>query len=178
VIHRDHALRQADSDSVNLGSNPSSPASTSAYISTVTCLFRTLERSETWERKAHVGRTEVGTVRRVVSPLSKYVERIARLSMIGRSVAGERSLHTGEVVGSIPTAPTIRINYLARSARNRAHVSPKISAHNQVYDRASAGTRWTNTAPQMVNQVHERDQARELLITSTILGGALWAKTS
>ena len=37
-----------------------------------------------------------------------------------------RAFHTGEVVGSIPTAPTICINYLALAARNLAHVSPEI----------------------------------------------------
>jgi hypothetical protein len=36
-------------------------------------------------------------------------------------------LHTGEVVGSIPTAPIICINDLAIRASDRAHVSPKKS---------------------------------------------------
>jgi len=36
------------------------------------------------------------------------------------------SLHTGEVVGSIPTAPTISINILALTFCGYAHVSPKI----------------------------------------------------
>src|SRR5260370_19570948 len=34
------------------------------------------------------------------------------------------SLHTGEVVGSIPTAPTIDINILDFVSSYRAHVSP------------------------------------------------------
>jgi hypothetical protein len=34
------------------------------------------------------------------------------------------SLHTGEVVGSIPTAPTIEINTLDFLSFDRAHVSP------------------------------------------------------
>ena len=38
--------------------------------------------------------------------------------------SGERSLHTGEVVGSIPTAPTIGINNLAFISCHCAHVSP------------------------------------------------------
>jgi hypothetical protein len=40
------------------------------------------------------------------------------------SSAGERSLHTGEVVGSIPTASTIGINNLAFISCHCAHVSP------------------------------------------------------
>ena len=40
------------------------------------------------------------------------------------SSAGRRSLHTREIVGSIPTAPTRYINNLAQYAFNRAHVSP------------------------------------------------------
>jgi hypothetical protein len=36
----------------------------------------------------------------------------------------ERSLHTGEVVGSIPTAPTSNIKDLTRSVLESAHVSP------------------------------------------------------
>jgi hypothetical protein len=35
------------------------------------------------------------------------------------------ALHTGEVVGSIPTAPTIDINSLGLAIVNCAHVSPK-----------------------------------------------------
>jgi hypothetical protein len=37
----------------------------------------------------------------------------------------DRSLHTGEVVGSIPTAPTIEINMLAFVSCHCAHVSLK-----------------------------------------------------
>ena len=40
----------------------------------------------------------------------------------------ERSLHTGEVVGSIPTAPTIDISILALLSCYRAHVSPMKTA--------------------------------------------------
>jgi hypothetical protein len=37
---------------------------------------------------------------------------------------GACALHTGEVVGSIPTAPTINVKDLAGPALERAHVSP------------------------------------------------------
>jgi hypothetical protein len=42
----------------------------------------------------------------------------------GRLAQGERTLHKGEVVGSIPTAPTSNVKDLAGSALKRAHVSP------------------------------------------------------
>jgi hypothetical protein len=47
-------------------------------------------------------------------------------ALVGQTLssAGERSLHTGEVVGSIPTAPTIDFNALDFFSCNRADVSP------------------------------------------------------
>jgi hypothetical protein len=53
-------------------------------------------------------------------------------SPISLGFFAERSLHTGEVVGSIPTAPTIDFKELAQMACERAHVSPKKSLE---YDR-------------------------------------------
>jgi hypothetical protein len=46
--------------------------------------------------------------------------------MTNNNIMREASpLHTGEVVGSIPTAPTIDINGLAVRVSDPAHVSPK-----------------------------------------------------
>jgi hypothetical protein len=81
-----------------------------ALISVVLCVSRTTVRPvfapETSERN-----------------VTKRGERDER-SLISLQFFAERSLHTGEVVGSIPTAPTIEINTLAFVSCDCAHVSP------------------------------------------------------
>ena len=57
-----YPIKQADSDSVNLGSNPSSPASTYAHKTGLCRGHVALEQSEKSERTAHIGRTPVGTL--------------------------------------------------------------------------------------------------------------------
>jgi hypothetical protein len=56
------------SDSVNLGSNPSSPATTNIDVSGVSCNFDHLEQPEISEQKRTAGRTKVGTARRSELP--------------------------------------------------------------------------------------------------------------
>jgi hypothetical protein len=51
----------ASSDSVNLGSNPSSPATRTADVSGVSHAPGGAEKSEQSEQTAHTGRTETGT---------------------------------------------------------------------------------------------------------------------
>jgi hypothetical protein len=53
---------KTDSDSENLGSNPSSPATDSVDEAAIFATLFVLEQSEKSERTAHIGRTEVGTV--------------------------------------------------------------------------------------------------------------------
>jgi hypothetical protein len=64
--------------------------------------------------------------------MSKRGERYKRRLILLR-FSGERSLHTGEVVGSIPTAPTIDFKDLGQIACERAHVSPKKSLEGGPY---------------------------------------------
>ena len=50
-----------DSDSVNLGSNPSSPARANIDVHCRFPGFLTADKSDKQERKADIGRTDVGT---------------------------------------------------------------------------------------------------------------------
>jgi hypothetical protein len=54
----------ASSDSVNLGSNPSPPATANADVSGISRTSSASEKSEIPEQTAHTGRTETGTVER------------------------------------------------------------------------------------------------------------------
>ena len=124
------------SDSVNLGSNPSSPAS---LIPGRYLVFRI-----SWLRKPEKMRNGVRTSDAHKSAQSfaiphRHLFRTSHIQMIGElTAAEERSLHTGEVVGSIPTAPTICIKDLAQMACKRAHVSPKKSLETDPRERTES----------------------------------------
>lgn len=72
------------SDSVNLGSNPSSPAIAKADIYGVSCNFDDLEKSDIPEQIAYAGRTRTGTI--------VFGERFTRLLVKDRIRRGLKSL--------------------------------------------------------------------------------------
>jgi hypothetical protein len=81
------------------------------------------------------------------------------------SSAGERSLHTGEVVGSIPTAPTIcpRKPRAAANAHSFLHAALSYSGERPCETGAVSGgrTRLDVTRQELPHQAHGRAKAFE-----------------